>query len=159
MLSMQKVSSARRGVSVSRRGGRGGRRGAVVRAAAATEAPPTLSAKNEGKGKRVMIVGGDGYCGWATSLHLSARGYKVAIVDNLCRRSFDDQLGLNSLTPIVGIHERVRTWGELTGNDIELMVGDVTDYEFLGESFKSFEPEAIVHFGEQRSAPYSMLDR
>ena len=106
-----------------------------------------------------MIVGGDGYCGWATSLHLSARGYKVAIVDNLCRRSFDDQLGLNSLTPIVGIHERVRTWGELTGNDIELMVGDVTDYEFLGESFKSFEPEAIVHFGEQRSAPYSMLDR
>jgi len=128
-------------------------------ATTAPASPATLSAKNEGKGKRVMIVGGDGYCGWATSLHLSARGYKVAIVDNLCRRSFDDQLGLNSLTPIVGIHERVRTWGELTGNDIELMVGDVTDYEFLGESFKSFEPEAIVHFGEQRSAPYSMLDR
>ena len=57
----------------------------------------------------------DGYCGWATALHLSQRGYEVSIVDNLCRRQFDDQLGFNSLTPIKSIHERVRKWEEVSG--------------------------------------------
>merc|ERR1719502_2134386 len=159
MLSMQKVSSARRGVSVSRRGGRGGRRGAVVRAAAATEAPPTLSAKNEGKGKRVMIVGGDGYCGWATSLHLAARGYKVAIVDNLVRRTYDIQLGMETLTPIASAHDRVETWNRISGQPVELFVGDICDWTFFSDAFQKFRPDHVVHFGEQRSAPYSMIDR
>ena len=112
-----------------------------------------------GKGQRVMIIGGDGYCGWATALHLSNRGYEVAIVDNLCRRSFDDQLGFNSLTPIKSIHERVRKWEEVSGKKIELFIGDACDYEFLSAAFQSFDPTAAVHFGEQRSAPYSMMDR
>ena len=112
-----------------------------------------------GKGQRVMIIGGDGYCGWATALHLSNRGYEVCIVDNLCRRGMDDSLGFNSLTPIRGIHERVRKWKEVSGKDIELFIGDVCDYEFLSATFKKFEPTAAVHFGEQRSAPYSMMDR
>ena len=116
-------------------------------------------AKDAGKGQKVMIIGGDGYCGWATALHLSNRGYEVAIVDNLCRRSFDDQLGFNSLTPIRGIHERVRKWEEVSGNKIELFVGDICDYEFLSAAFEAFEPTSAVHFGEQRSAPYSMMDR
>jgi UDP-sulfoquinovose synthase len=106
-----------------------------------------------------MIIGGDGYCGWATALHLSARGYQVAIVDNLCRRSFDLQLGLDTLTPIASAYERVKTWGEVSGRHIDLMVGDICDFEFLEETFKGFMPDAVVHFGEQRSAPYSMIDR
>jgi UDP-sulfoquinovose synthase len=109
--------------------------------------------------KRVMIIGGDGYCGWATALHLSKKNYKVAIVDNLIRRSFDHQLGLDSLTPISSIHNRIRRWKSLTGKSIKLYIGDVCDFEFLSETFKDFEPDSVVHFGEQRSAPYSMIDR
>lgn len=109
--------------------------------------------------KRVMVIGGDGYCGWATALHLSNKNYDVAIVDNLVRRLFDHQLGLDSLTPIASIHNRIRCWKALTGKTIELFIGDICDFEFLGETFKSFEPDAVVHFGEQRSAPYSMIDR
>jgi len=92
-----------------------------------------------------MIIGGDGYCGWATALHLSARGYNVAIVDNLCRRTFDLQLGLDTLTPIASAHERVKTWAEVSGNHIELMVGDVCDFEFLGQAFESFKPDSVVY--------------
>lgn len=106
-----------------------------------------------------MIIGGDGYCGWAQALHLSNRGYEVNIVDNLCRRTFDAQLGFETLTPIASIHDRVAKWKELTGYDIKLSIGDICDYEFLSDAFMSFEPEAVVHFGEQRSAPYSMMDR
>lgn len=111
------------------------------------------------KPKRVMVIGGDGYCGWATALHLSKKNYEVAIVDNLVRRLFDHQLGLDSLTPISSIHNRIRRWKTLTGKTIELYIGDICDFEFLSETFKSFEPDSVVHFGEQRSAPYSMIDR
>jgi hypothetical protein len=178
-----------------------------------------------------LCAGGDGYCGWATALHLSARGYEVCIVDNLCRRQFDMQLGLDTLTPIASIHDRVRRsattkrpnhlqaphchdtclsclyspascsaatllheymtdsmqgyrmldadgavhsqplalplappaaacrWGEISGKHISLQIGDICDWEFFSEAFSSFMPDAIVHFGEQRSAPYSMIDR
>ncbi|KAL0407696.1 UNVERIFIED_CONTAM: UDP-sulfoquinovose synthase, chloroplastic [Sesamum radiatum] len=73
--------------------------------------------------KKVMVIGGDGYCGWATSLHLSNKNYEVAIVDSLVRRLFDHQLGLDSLTPISSIHNRIRRWKSLTGKDIQLYVG------------------------------------
>lgn len=111
------------------------------------------------KPQRVMVIGGDGYCGWATALHLSNKGYEVAIVDSLVRRLFDHQLGLDSLTPISSVHNRIQCWKSLTGKAIELYIGDICDFEFLTETFKSFEPDAVVHFGEQRSAPYSMIDR
>jgi len=106
-----------------------------------------------------MIIGGDGYCGWASALHLSARGYEVSIVDNLCRRQFDLQLGLDTLTPIASVHDRVRKWAEVSGKHIDLQIGDICDWEFLSQAFTSFKPDAVVHFGEQRSAPYSMIDR
>jgi UDP-sulfoquinovose synthase len=106
-----------------------------------------------------MIIGGDGYCGWATALHLSARGYSVCIVDNLVRRQYDLQLGLDTLTPIASIHQRVRKWGEISGKHIDLQVGDICDWEFLEDVFTTFKPDSVVHFGEQRSAPYSMIDR
>jgi UDP-sulfoquinovose synthase len=136
---------------------------ATVNAAAAVEqkpSTPALSANGGGGGgTRVMIIGGDGYCGWATALHLSARGYEVSIVDNLCRRQFDLTLGLDTLTPIATIHDRVRTWGEVSGRHIDLQIGDICDWEFLSQAVTTFKPDAIVHFGEQRSAPYSMIDR
>jgi UDP-sulfoquinovose synthase len=108
---------------------------------------------------KVLVIGGDGYCGWATALYLSNQGYEVGILDNLIRRHWDDKLGVNTLTPIAPIQQRIQRWQELTGKSIDLFVGDITNYEFLSKALHQFEPEAIVHFGEQRSAPYSMIDR
>ncbi len=108
---------------------------------------------------RIAVLGGDGYCGWPTALYLSRRGNEVAIVDNFCRRWWDHELGAPTLTPIRTLPERLRTWHRLTGKTIESFVGDVTDYEFVSTVFRLFEPEAVVHFAEQRSAPYSMIDR
>jgi UDP-sulfoquinovose synthase len=108
---------------------------------------------------RIGVLGGDGYCGWATALHLSKQGHTVAIVDNYVRRQWDHELGAQTLTPIRPLTDRLRRWQELTGLSIDLAVGDVTDYEFLSSFVREFEPEAIVHFAEQRSAPFSMIDR
>jgi len=108
---------------------------------------------------KVLVIGGDGYCGWATALHLSNRGYEVGILDNLVRRAWDAQLGVNTLTPIASIHQRVQHWQNLTGKNIDLFIGDITNYDFLSKALQQFGPDAIVHFGEQRSAPYSMIDR
>ncbi|MEB3279339.1 MAG: NAD-dependent epimerase/dehydratase family protein [Lyngbya sp.] len=108
---------------------------------------------------KVLVIGGDGYCGWATALHLSNRGYEVGILDNLVRRHWDQQLCIDTLTPIAPIHQRIQRWKDLTGKSIDLYVGDINDYSFLLDSLLEFEPEAIVHFGEQRSAPFSMIDR
>ena len=107
----------------------------------------------------IMVLGGDGYCGWATSLYLSAKGHSVAIVDNFVRRQWDHELGAQTLTPILPLSDRLRTWARLTGKAIDLFVGDVMDYDFLLSTVKQFGPETIVHFAEQRSAPYSMIDR
>src|SRR5664279_52587 len=108
---------------------------------------------------RIAVLGGDGYCGWATALYLSGKGHSVAIVDNFARRQWDYELSAQSLTPIRPLHERLSVWQQITGNVIESFVGDITDYDFLASMVKAFEPEAIVHFAEQRSAPYSMIDR
>jgi len=108
---------------------------------------------------RILVLGGDGYCGWPTALYLSRRGHEIAIVDSFHRRLWDHEVGAQTLTPIQPLPERLRTWQRVTGKTIEPFVGDVTDYEFLGEVFRIFEPEAVVHFAEQRSAPYSMIDR
>jgi UDP-sulfoquinovose synthase len=108
---------------------------------------------------RVAVLGGDGYCGWATALYLSNKGHAVAIVDNFIRRQWDHELGVQTLTPIRILSDRLKVWQELTGQQIQLFVGDVTDYDFLSSAIKAFEPEAVVHFAEQRAAPYSMIDR
>jgi UDP-sulfoquinovose synthase len=108
---------------------------------------------------KIAVLGGDGFCGWATALYLSRKGYSVAVVDNFSRRQWDHELGAQSLTPIRPLAERLAIWQQLTENTIESYVGDVTDYEFLSSMVSTFEPDAIVHFAEQRSAPYSMIDR
>ena len=108
---------------------------------------------------KIAVLGGDGYCGWATALHLSANGHSIAIVDNFLRRQWDRDLGTATLTPIRPLAERLRTWHHVTGKTIDLFVGDVTDYDFLSATIKEIEPDAVIHFAEQRAAPYSMIDR
>jgi UDP-sulfoquinovose synthase len=87
------------------------------------------------------------------------KGHYVAIADNFARRQWDHELGVQTLTPIRPLSDRLRSWQRLTGSTIELFVGDVTEYDFLSSVVKDFEPEAVVHFAEQRAAPYSMIDR
>jgi UDP-sulfoquinovose synthase len=108
---------------------------------------------------RIAILGGDGYCGWATALYLSSKGHSIAIIDNYSRRQWDFELGVQTLTPIRPLSERLNVWQQLTGRWIDLFVGDVSDYDFVASTISSFKPDAIVHFAEQRSAPYSMIDR
>ncbi len=108
---------------------------------------------------KVLVIGGDGYCGWATALYLSNKGYEVGILDSLVRRHWDLQLGAETLTPIAPIQHRIQRWHDLTGKSIDLFVGDITNYEFLLSALQQFSPDAIAHFGEQRSAPFSMIDR
>lgn len=106
---------------------------------------------------RVLILGGDGFCGWPTALHLSARGHEVAIADNLSRRRIDAELGAYSLTPIADIETRLAAWTEVSGRTITfhpLTIGK--DYDTLLALLTGWRPDAVVHFAEQRAAPYSM---
>lgn len=106
---------------------------------------------------KVIVLGGDGFCGWPTSLHLSRRGHDVIIVDNLSRRNIDIELEVNSLTPICPIGERLRVWEELTSKKIKFhnfTVGE--NYHRLLTLIQEEKPDAIIHFAEQRAAPYSM---
>jgi len=108
---------------------------------------------------RILILGGDGYLGWPQSLYLSNKGHDITIFDNLMHRHFDLEHGVNSLLPILPLHERVAAWKEVSGREVRLCIGDTMDYEALAASFQEFQPQAVVHFAEQRSAPYSMIDR
>lgn len=105
----------------------------------------------------VLILGGDGFCGWPTALHLSAVGHHVLIADNLVRRKIDTELEVGSLTPIKPIGQRLRAWHAVSGNEIGFCNFDIADnYHRLLTLIDEWEPEAIVHFAEQRAAPYSM---
>jgi nucleoside-diphosphate-sugar epimerase len=108
---------------------------------------------------RILILGGDGYLGWPQALYLSGKGHDVTIFDNLVRRHFDLESGFHSLLPIYTPHERIAAWKEVSGRQIQLSIGDIMDYDALAEVFRTFQPETVVHFAEQRSAPYSMIDR
>jgi UDP-sulfoquinovose synthase len=104
-----------------------------------------------------MVLGGDGFCGWPASLRLSAAGHDVLVVDDLSRRAIDDELGASSLTPLSLITERLREWKNLAGSAIGFQRLDVSaEYDLLLQTIRSFQPDAIVHFAEQRAAPYSM---
>lgn len=108
---------------------------------------------------RIIIAGGDGYCGWPTALYLSRQGHDIAIIDNMVRRKIDDELRSNSLTPIASLEDRVAKWKELTGKEIRTYTGDLQHFDFLKLVMEQEMPEAFVHFAEQRSAPYSMINR
>ncbi|WP_344868175.1 NAD-dependent epimerase/dehydratase family protein [Amycolatopsis ultiminotia] len=108
---------------------------------------------------RVLVLGGDGYLGWPTALHLSDKGHEVAVLDNFARRGYDVELGTESLVPIEDLATRVEAWQEVSGKTIASYEGDLLDAEFVFDTVRDFRPESIVHFAEQRSAPYSMIDR
>ena len=107
--------------------------------------------------ERVLVLGGDGYLGWPTAMHFSRRGSQVAVVDNMAKRDWEQTVGVQPLFPVPTLHQRVRAWREVAENDIELFVGDLVDYRFVERVFRTFRPDAIVHYGEQPSAPYSMI--
>ena len=108
---------------------------------------------------KILILGGDGYLGWPQALHFSNKGHEVLIIDSLMRRHFDLENKYDSLIPIQPLEKRVEIWGEKTGRKINFLIGDTRDYPFLSKAMQDFKPEAIVHFAEQRTAPYSMIDR
>lgn len=106
---------------------------------------------------RVLILGGDGFCGWPSSLHLSDKDHEVHIIDNLSRRNIDNELEAGSLTPISSIGTRIQAWKEVSGKTIEFTNLDVAeDYEELRNLLEKWNPDVVVHFAEQRAAPYSM---
>jgi len=109
-------------------------------------------------GLRLLVLGGDGYLGWPTALAFSAQGHRVAVVDNFAKRGWELELGVRPLFPILSLHERVRAWREVTGREIELHVADLTDYDLVASIMQSFRPDVVIHYGEQPSAPYSMID-
>ncbi|MEW2504670.1 NAD-dependent epimerase/dehydratase family protein [Amycolatopsis sp. CA-161197] len=108
---------------------------------------------------RVLVLGGDGYLGWPTALHLSDKGHEVAVLDNYARRKYDVELEAESLVPIEDLPTRIAAWEEVSGKKIALFEGDLCDAEFTYSAVRDFAPDSIVHFAEQRSAPYSMIDR
>lgn len=106
---------------------------------------------------KILILGGDGFCGWPTALHLSAAGHDITIVDNLSRRNIDNELEVSSLTPIKPMGKRLEAWTEVSGRTMKFHLIDVAkDYDRLVKLMRDVQPEAIVHFAEQRAAPYSM---
>jgi UDP-sulfoquinovose synthase len=108
---------------------------------------------------KVLVLGGDGYLGWPTALHLSEVGHEVAVADNFARRGYDHEMGVDSLVPIDSLQARTAAWHELTGKTISKYIGDLCDADFTYHMVSDFAPDAIVHFAEQRAAPYSMVDR
>jgi UDP-sulfoquinovose synthase len=108
---------------------------------------------------RVLVLGGDGYLGWPTAMHLSARGHDVAVVDNYLRRQMVLESGSDSLIPVLNLRQRVDAWKQLTDRTIEAHIFDLCEYDALDGLFKSFAPEVVIHYGQIPSAPYSMVDR
>ena len=108
---------------------------------------------------RILVLGGDGYLGWPTALHLSAVGHDVGVADSFVRRQYDAELGVDSLVPIRSLSERVGRWADLSGRRLAQYIGDLCDASFVHEMVRDFQPDTIVHFAEQRSAPYSMIDQ
>jgi len=143
-------AAAKGGVSVAKR--------AAPAMVAHAEAPPPVAASSgDSSKKKIFVLGGDGFCGWPTSLHLSDAGHEVIIIDNLSRRKIDVELGCESLTPISSPDVRVATWNEMSGRDMRFEYMDVAqEYDRFCQLIKDEQPDTIIHFAEQRAAPYSM---
>jgi len=109
---------------------------------------------------KVLVLGGDGYLGWPTAMYLSNKGYEVAVVDNMIKRYWEAEIGVEPLCPVRPLPVRVKRWHELTGKTIGTYIGDIAEnHRFVHKVLQEFQPEAIVHYAEQPSAPFSMMDR
>ena len=107
---------------------------------------------------RILILGGDGYLGWPTAMSLSAKGHEIGVVDNFMKRACELEIGVEPLIPVQSLFRRIEVWRACTGHQIEAFIGDLMDYQFVRATLERFMPDAIVHYGEQPSAPYSMID-
>ncbi|MCK4604712.1 MAG: NAD-dependent epimerase/dehydratase family protein [Deltaproteobacteria bacterium] len=107
---------------------------------------------------KILILGGDGYLGWPTAMAFARKGHDVWVVDNYFRRGLCRDLDVEPLFPIPNLLERVRLWKEISGKDIKVRIGDCCDYSFLSEVFQECQPDVVIHYAEQPSAPYSMLN-
>ncbi len=107
---------------------------------------------------KILILGGDGYLGWPTAMYLSRQGHSVSVADNFAKRRWEMELNVEPLIPVATLHDRVKAWQRVTGRTMELYVGDLRNYGVVEEILDLSRPEAIVHYGEQPSAPYSMTD-
>ena len=108
---------------------------------------------------RILVLGGDGYLGWPTAMHLSANGHKIAVADNYLRRRLCSEEQVNFLHEVPDLDERAALWQSVSGHRIAVHVGDLNSWDFVAEVFEKFSPQAIVHYAEQPAAPYSMLNR
>lgn len=109
---------------------------------------------------KILILGGDGYLGWPTAMYLSSKGHEVAIVDNMLKRYWEAEIGVEPLIPVRPLHVRVNRWYELSGEKIQTFIGDIAEQpRFIYKVLEQFQPDAIVHYAEQPSAPFSMIDR
>ena len=127
-------------------------------AAAATDVPVSSNSASGGGKKKVFVLGGDGFCGWPTALHLSDKGHEVVIIDNLSRRKIDVELGASSLTPISTPEVRVQTWNELTGRNLRYVYMDLAEeYDGFLQLIKDEQPDTMVHFAEQVAARHSTV--
>jgi UDP-sulfoquinovose synthase len=107
---------------------------------------------------RILVLGGDGYLGWPTAMYLSRRGHSVGVMDNFAKRGWELEINVEPLIPVLTLHDRVALWEEVTCEKINLFVGDLRNYGTIVETLEEFRPDTIVHYGEQPSAPYSMID-
>jgi UDP-sulfoquinovose synthase len=108
---------------------------------------------------RVLVLGGDGYLGWPTAMSLSAHGHDVAVVDNYLRRQMVAEAGSDSLTPVLNLGQRAKAWHEVSGRTVAVHSFDLRDYDLVNRLMRDFRPEAVIHYGQIPSAPYSMTDR
>jgi UDP-sulfoquinovose synthase len=107
---------------------------------------------------RILVLGGDGYLGWPTAMYLSSQGHDVTVLDNFAKRRWEMELNVEPLIPIHTLQDRVKAWKEVSGKTVEVFVGDLRNYEIVKGAIQKAKPETIVHYGEQPSAPYSMMD-
>ncbi|MFB6345795.1 MAG: NAD-dependent epimerase/dehydratase family protein [bacterium] len=107
---------------------------------------------------KVLVLGGDGYLGWPTAMYLSNQGHEVAVLDNFIKRKWELEVGVGPLRPLPDLNERIETWEEVTSNRIDSYIGDLKNYHFVEETLEDYQPDAIIHYGEQCAAPYSMID-
>ena len=108
---------------------------------------------------RVLVLGGDGYLGWPTSMHFANEGHSVYSIDNLSKRKIESEFGVQPLNQISPFHERAKSWNLNQKNKINYLISDLLNYKVLCETLEEFKPETIIHYAEQPSAPYSMADR
>jgi UDP-sulfoquinovose synthase len=108
---------------------------------------------------KVLILGGDGYLGWPTAMNLTAHGHEVAVVDNYLRRNVCWEENTPALYDVPNLHRRTALWEKISGHAISVFIGDLIEWSFMADVFKAFPPEAVIHYAEQPSAPYSMLNR